>query len=102
MACTFLVKFECWQQSDAECLQSLGLVIQVQLLDVTKYFLVLRNGFWILVPLRSGAIQSVLVGEADTKLMLKFWLITTLSIYDCDLRCSVLLRSSGSYCLDSD
>lgn len=86
MACRFPVKFVYWQQLDAEYLQSLGVVIQVQLLDVTKYFFVLKSDFRILVPLTSGAIQSILVGEADTKLMLKFWPIAALSISDCDLR----------------
>lgn len=33
-----------------------------------------------------GAIQSFLVGEVGTKLMLKFWLIAALSISNCDLR----------------
>lgn len=73
-------------QSDEEYLQSLGLVIQVQLLDVTEYFLVLKSGFGILVPLTSGAIQSILVGEAGMKLIFKFWLIAALSICDCDFR----------------
>lgn len=77
-------------QSDAEYLQSVGLVIQVHLLDMTKYFLVLRSDFSILVPSISGATQSVLVGEAGTRLMLKFWLIATLSICDCDFRHSGL------------
>lgn len=45
MACRFLVKFVYWQQLDAEYLQSLGVVIQVQLLDVTKYFFVLKSDF---------------------------------------------------------